>query len=664
MSSDVNETLTQKLRRLLGEPVVLLKIRSGEKAPRWAGWRQAQADSFGKGYFDTLDTGKHNIGVALGRQSGGLCSIDIDEDASVEPFLELNPRLRDTLRTKGKRGCNLWLRIEGDYPKLAKVKSASGGPWGEWRSDGGQTVIYGRHPDGMDYQIVVEKPVLTIRFEEINWGDLQVPWGPEPLRHRNDSEPQDGSELPQELEAYLGLVRTHGDPVEVTEKGYVKLNHPFFVAKYAVEHLILHEPAERQFYTYENARGLWRKQTFEKLKDCFSVDLKDFADRQDLPQIHFMRTSALLGSLAELLRGHVEKAGIFDSRREFIHLGNGILFLNGETPGLHPFSPDFYSRNQCPFDLVPGAQCPVFLEQLMLSALDADDIDLLQRWAGSLLLGGNVAQRILLLTGTPGGGKSTFLEVIEAIVGEENIHELRTEHLHERFELQFFIGKTLLTGKDVPGDFLQRRGASMLKKLVGNDLISPEKKGVNDILRLRGNFDVAITANSRLHVRLDGDADAWRRRLMVVRYERPKPRQRIADFGAKILREEGSGILNWMIHGAMRYLDELEAHGDYVMTERQRQRVDDLLAESDSVRAFVKACVQPATMGDATTEELVRAYRDFCEKKGWDPQPPRQVERQLPDLMLECFGVSKSHKIDRDGRAARGFAGVRINEAD
>lgn len=403
-------------------------------------------------------------------------------------------------------------------------------------------------------------------------------------------------------------------------------------------------------------------QTSHSVKQQFGVDLKRLADVLEEPRINFMRNNSLLTSLTELLRGHVERNEAFNHRHTFVHLANGMLHLDVDPPELRSFSPDYYSRNQCPFPLTEGADCPMFKEQLLKSALEDEDVDLLQRWAGSLLLGGNQAQRILLVTGTAGGGKSTFLEVIERIVGEANIHELRTEHLHERFELQFFIGKTLLTGKDVPGDFLQQKGASMLKKLVGNDLISPEKKGVNQVLRMRGNYDIAVTANSRLHVRLDGDGEAWRRRLIIVRYERPMPKQRISGFGQKLLKEEGPGILNWMLQGAILHLQELEQQGDFILTETQQRRVDDLLAESDSVRTFLRECVGLTSKENtATTEELVMSYRSFCENKGWEAQTKRQVERQLPDLMLEVHGLTRRHDIMRDDRKQRGYAGLYIN---
>jgi putative DNA primase/helicase len=86
---------------------------------------------------------------------------------------------------------------------------------------------------------------------------------------------------------------------------------------------------------------------------------------------------------------------------------------------------------------------------------------------GALLLGGNPAQRVFILTGTAGAGKSTLMKIFERIVGINNVYELRTALLHERFEQSRFIGKSLLTGKDVPGDFLQKQGAYVIKKLVG-----------------------------------------------------------------------------------------------------------------------------------------------------------------------------------------------------
>ena len=77
------------------------------------------------------------------------------------------------------------------------------------------------------------------------------------------------------------------------------------------------------------------------------------------------------------------------------------------------------------------------------------------------------------------GGKSTLVRILEAIVGQKNVCQLRTDLLAERFETSRFIGKTLLAGKDVSGNFLHSRGAHVLKALVGDDQLSGELKGLN-----------------------------------------------------------------------------------------------------------------------------------------------------------------------------------------
>jgi len=60
---------------------------------------------------------------------------------------------------------------------------------------------------------------------------------------------------------------------------------------------------------------------------------------------------------------------------------------------------------------------------------------------------------------------------------------------------------------------------------------------------------VIVTSNSHLTVYLEGDADAWRRRLVIVNYDRPKSTAVIPDLAEKILKDEGPGVLNFMLDG-------------------------------------------------------------------------------------------------------------------
>ena len=145
-----------------------------------------------------------------------------------------------------------------------------------------------------------------------------------------------------------------------------------------------------------------------------------------------------------------------------------------------------------------------------------------------------------------------------------------------------------------------------------------------------------------------------------MEYSRPKPPQPIRDFADKLIEAEASGILYWMLEGAVQHLAELQECGDYRLTEAQQGRIENLLNESDSVALFVRQRVIRATEADVTTEELLHDYFDFCDEKGWKAKDRTAVCDLLPDLMLQVHRVSRRNDLDRNGKDQRGYAGVSL----
>ena len=193
----------------------------------------------------------------------------------------------------------------------------------------------------------------------------------------------------------------------------------FFVARFALEHLVLHEPDERRFYTYDASTGAWVLITTDAIKITLAEDWQRFVQETGETKLIPKRTNSLLESLVALLRGHTEKRDAFKSSGPVIHCANGMLELSPDRATLCKFSPLYYSRNPSPLSWDPSAECPRFLNVLLKPALGTDDISLVQRWFGAILLGGNLAQRIMFIVGTPAGGKSTLVRIIEAIIGPE-----------------------------------------------------------------------------------------------------------------------------------------------------------------------------------------------------------------------------------------------------
>jgi putative DNA primase/helicase len=459
------------------------------------------------------------------------------------------------------------------------------------------------------------------------------------------------------------LVQLYGPPMSFNSTGIPSdINQMFVAGRFARDNMVLYEPTLNVFYDYEAETGLWKPKTEARLIVELGNALQEMLHEFDGFILLKKRTANLLAQILHFLRGIIEKPDVFQRTQHIIHVGNGVLCLDNHPPTFHEFSHEYYSRNRSEICFNKEAECPKFLGKLLRPALSDDDITLLQRYAGQCLLGRNPSQRFLLLRGSPGGGKSTVVNILEAVIGTFNVTQLRVHLLGERFEVAGFIGKTLLTGKDVPGNFLNNKSAYVLKALVGGDRLNAEQKNCKHRFEVFGEFNVIITANSRLHVRLDGDSGAWRRRLLIIDYENPPADIPIPHFDRRLVEEEGPGILNWCIEGAIRLLDELDESGRMQLTDDQNSRVEALLCESDSVRHFVRNCVEKRGSSDVTVNEMVTAYINFCVTRGWQAVTVRQFESTVSDIMMEIHRASKRTDIQRNNKNQRGYANIALKD--
>jgi len=499
----------------------------------------------------------------------------------------------------------------------------------------------------MEYSLVVEAAPVAVAFSEIVWpAGWKLPW----------------------LNGGDGRLRQlYGEPFYTNEKGALTgINEAYWAGLHASENEILFEKDERAFYAYASDTGLYAVESDDSIRTKISGRMLEASRQANVFDLQKRRTAKTLNSVIAHLRGIVEQQTPFAERRKVIHLANGVIVFNGAEAELRPFSPEYRSRHRSPIAFDENAKCERFLNELVLPAVHPEDVELLQKFAGMFLLGYNRAQRLLILDGEAGRGKTQFANVMQGVVGMANVTQLRTKHLAERFELFRYLKRTLLVGVDVEADFLSTKGAAVLKGLVGGDWFDAEQKGGTGSFQLQGTFNVLITSNARLRVRLQGDVGAWGRRLNIVRYEAPPPARKINDFGAYLVRTEGSGILNWALMGAGMVLSEIpDEGGDLKLTQRQRGIVDSLLAESDSLRHFLQERVIADSYGDLTVTELVEGYGAYCPERKWQPLPITEVHNKLEGLMLELFGVTKRHDVKREDKNQRGFSGVKfLTEGD
>ncbi len=432
------------------------------------------------------------------------------------------------------------------------------------------------------------------------------------------------------------------------------INQPAAAADFSAKYKYRFCPLRREFFKFSSLSGIWEQKTPKEALWDVTAHIKGLSDWIQLPQLSAKCTPGFLKNILQLVEGHAPLPQPTSSK--LIPVANGVLDLSSGKAVLRPFAEEDYFTFKLPIPYVSGAKCERFLNELIRPALGSEDEDLLKRDLGRMLIRGNDAQTLSIYTGPGGTGKSVLVSTIEGVISKRIFAHLRSDYVGGRFETHAYQGRSILVGKDVSPDYLLKNGAAMIKSLTGGDWFETEQK-YGGKFEMRGNFNVIITANSRLPIAINGDATAWRRRLVCYEFSRKTAPKRIPNFDQVLIREEGEGILAWLVEGCLVHQAELTEHGTLKLTEAQKKRVDDWIMESEPERSFVEQCIvqQPGTL---SVEEIWESYVAFARERKWRVPSMQAFCTKLPHILMEMFGVQRSNHIKRGDTAVRGFKGI------
>ena len=283
-------------------------------------------------------------------------------------------------------------------------------------------------------------------------------------------------------------------------------------------------------------------------------------------------------------------------------LQNGIL--RTDTLAFTDLTPNHPLLDTLPVKYDKNAKCDLFLNSFLNRVLSPEDVDLLQRYCSQILDGQNHTQTILLLTGDAGWGKSSLMKILGRLIGWKNVGIIRNQIYTNEFELSHYSRKKLLYCPDMPTDFLSHKASSLMKQLVGGDPLWADVRN-EKMMTLEGNFPVILASNGKPRIHLDEDTDAWLRRLVVLSFKRAEDEMHMGMLAELILKQESSGILNWLVEGRQKVVkDKLQLK----QTPEQRERAACLLMASESPQAFVRTCIQKQKTGVIEMGEIFEEY--------------------------------------------------------
>mgnify|MGYP003291129757 CR=1 FL=1 len=158
----------------------------------------------------------------------------------------------------------------------------------------------------------------------------------------------------------------------------------------------------------------------------------------------------------------------------YIAFKNGIL--NIDDGSFHEYSPEWIITNKINWCFNLAARSDLVDHTLdKIACHDVHIRALLEEAIGYCFYRRNEMRKCFILTGDKANGKSTFLDMVKTILGDENTSALDLKELGDRFKTAELFGKLANIGDDIGDEFIAN--PAIFKKLVTGDRINVERKG-------------------------------------------------------------------------------------------------------------------------------------------------------------------------------------------
>ena len=311
--------------------------------------------------------------------------------------------------------------------------------------------------------------------------------------------------------------------------------------------------------------------------------------------------------------------------------------------------------NRLPVEYQPDAPAPTKWLEFLDGLLIPEDILTLQEYLGYLLIPSTKAQKMLVMTGKGGEGKSRIGLLLKKLFGEASHSESILRIETNRFASANLEYKLVMVDDDL--NMVALPETRNIKSIVtAEDRLCIERKNkqaVQGLLYVR----FICFGNGNLVAAHDDSDGFWRRQILITVKDRD-PARVDNPFLIEELSEESPGILLWMLEGLHRLLAN---RYQFTISERSIQNLEAAMADSDNLTQFMQASAYVRFKPD--TEErstyLYRAYTKWCEDNLESPVPQKKFSQFLLKNAGK-YGLTFSKHIE--GKY-RGFRGVCVHPA-
>lgn len=282
-----------------------------------------------------------------------------------------------------------------------------------------------------------------------------------------------------------------------------------------------------------------------------------------------------------------------------------------------------------------------------------EDIITLQEYMGYCLLPTTIGQKILLIIGEGGCGKSIIKDILKAVFGESMTAPMDLkEFFDDKFKIPELENQLVFYEDDINDAKLD--DASKFKKLATGGLPVTADRKFGQPFKFIPYCKFIMCGNSMLKCTSDKSDGFYRRLLPIPTKPKNTKRKDIKDFGS-LVASESEGILQWMIIGLKRFIDN---DWNFTISDRSNQYLQDFRDLSDHLPSFMSDCFIADESKDFTNEELRIAYSKWCTDNDIKPLLNKTVKEWM---FNNCgkYGLKMvgDANIVRDNGRKRGFKG-------
>lgn len=411
------------------------------------------------------------------------------------------------------------------------------------------------------------------------------------------------------------------DPTEFFEKrGKRPVFVPMFLARYLAAYLAPLVHTAGDFWRYK--KGVWKLFPDTILSQIIVAVMKERVQAD-------MMTNTL-----KILRGLINREeDMWPKDPSLINVKNGMLDIR--TMELIPHDPKHGSRTQLPVNYAASAFSQRwwdFLKEIFPEDEFYAKKGLLQQFFGYCLLRDCRYHKALFLYGTGANGKSTVLDVLQAMVGRENTSSLSLADLTQRFKAQFLRDK--LVNMATETNTRDPLATELLKAIISGDPITAEQK-YGEQFQFRP-FAKFITAMNDAPV-IPDKSYGFGRRIIVLTFEKRFTDEEIKPRMADFLIEEIEGIFNWAVDG----LKILLKNDGFLIQEAVGKATSDFMETLNPLLIFVNEMCEVHDAVSVPTMELWECYAEWCA----DGKNRPLGRNRFLDQVRQTFPRVKSDKV-------------------